>query len=406
MRRLGVVALVVAVSLPLAQPASTQERRVSAALQEVLETRAAAINSGDRVAFEETIAPEPEDFKRGQLTWFDRMQKLPISDYVLRQELDLYGPLTRQKDVDEHGRGTVVTSVEEKFRIDDFDQSPDINTLYFTFARRGSRYLVAGDTPTDDLGLFSERQLWEFAEVNIRTTEHFLIMFHPKDASLANATIEQAEAALPAVGRLWDREWSETVIIFVPSNSAELEDLLGATFDVSNFVAFAQSGFDLEEFSFVGTRIIVNPPNFSRMSSGLKRSILVHELLHVATRDASGIRTPSWVEEGLAQLAQGSPVAPAHRRVARVFDGDVADDMEFLTGTSTDISIAYATALSAMGYMRDEFGLDRVTDFYEELGGVGIAPGTVDYHVDQASKKTLGKSFDEFETAWAKRVRG
>lgn len=232
------------------------------------------------------------------------------------------------------------------------------------------------------------------------------MVFHPQDEALAESTLEQAERAIDQVSEVWQGDWSEKVVAYVPSTVEELEDLLGVTFDVSNFVAFAHSAFDVDEFRFTGTRIIVNKENFIRHSLAARRGILTHELLHVATRDASGILVPSWVEEGLAQLTATTSISDVHASVARVFDGDVATDMEFLTGTSTDISNAYATALSAIGYMREVYGIDGVNRFYEEIGGVGVEPGTVDYHVDQASRTALGKAFAEFEAEWAAEVRG
>lgn len=381
------------------------------ALGALLEGRAAAVRAHDKDAFLDTIDQAATGFREAQANWFDRVVALPLSDYSMKPTLDEEGEFTRKRDVDRYGAPTVVSGVEERYRIEGYDERPTLNLLVYSFVRRGPRWLVASDSDLDDLGLFSARQPWDFGPVEIKKSDHFLLVVHPEEARFAPELLRLAEDALADVDRAWLRPWSRRVPIFVPSTKRELERLLGATFDVGNFVAFAVSSADTSEgFEIVGSRIILNRTNFLRHSPSGRRAILAHELLHVATRGAAGPFISAWVEEGLAQLTEsaGRPDTRFFRERVRAgkFDRRVPEDLEFLSGSGDDIFATYQEALSAMAYLVQRFGLERVGRFYEGYGSARVEPGTPRYHADRAMREVLGISFADLERDWAASVAG
>lgn len=403
---ISIVALALAVSLP----APAQVRSRSSEIQRLLDERAAAVIRGDGDAFLATVDPASEGFRTSQRDWFERIRAVPLDDYSLRLDLDDAPEFTRKRDSERHSSPVIVALVEERFRIRGFDDRPALSNSFYTFVEKQGRWVIASDSDLEDVGLFSSRQPWDFGPIQIRDSEHFMIVTHPQESALAQQLLSLAEGALPAVGRAWKLPWNKKVVIFVPSSQKELERLLDATFDVGNFVAVAVSSVDIDEGWFPVTRVMVNPQTFLKRTPEVQRTILVHELLHVATRRASGPFLTSAVEEGLAQLAEFETppsmeqVNVSVRRAG--FDGRLPDDTDFFTGGGASIRRSYLEALSAMAYAAMQYGVDKINAFYTSFGSARIEAGTSIYHLDRALRETLGVSLADFESEWAKSVRG
>ncbi|MGH2767752.1 MAG: hypothetical protein ACRDIF_02220, partial [Actinomycetota bacterium] len=215
-------------------------------LQQVLDLRASAVRERDREAFLSTVDPEAPDFRKSQVAWFQGMVSVPISEYSLKLAIEEWGEFTRAGDHARSGAPVVLAPVEERFRIEGFDDSPAVGDLFYTFIRRSGGWLVASDSDLEDLGVVGAHQPWEFGPVQVARSEHFLLVAHPEEGAFVPGLLQVAEAALPPVEAVWRRPWARRVPIFVPSGKRELERLLAATFDVENFVAFALSSLDRE----------------------------------------------------------------------------------------------------------------------------------------------------------------
>lgn len=379
-------------------------------VQALLDVRSAAVRARDKGAFLTTVDPRAADFSAAQQLWFDRAAVVPLQSYALRLDLDEAPEFTRKRDLQKHGSQALVALVEERFQIQGFDDHPSLNTLFFTFTRDGNRWVISSDSDLEDLGLFSSRQPWDFGPVNLETSEHFMLITHPADSGSASTLLARAEAALPGVERSWTTPWPKRVILFVPGSQRELEKILDATFDVSNFVAVAVSTLDLDEGWHPVTRVIVNPTNFLKRTPEAQTTILTHELVHVATRPASGPFLTSLVEEGIAQLAESDRTETAflttRSPLRSNFDGSLPEDSDFFTGGGASIRRSYAEALSAISYIFDRYGLEKLGAFYKALGAARIEPGTTRYHLDRSLRSTLGVSLVDFERQWAAAVRG
>lgn len=397
-----VLAVVVLAVMPVRSGAQGDD------IQAVLDARADAVTAKDLDAFMATVDPGAGEFRASQEAWFRRFVTLPAEGYSLTSTIPELGEFTRDSDRDRHGDGVVVARVDERYRIAGYDRRADVNQLFFTFVSRDGRRLIAGDAALDDLGLFSERQPWDFGDVVVLESENFLAVFHPGDRAAAQATLQQAEQGLSQVARAWPREWLGRGVIYIPSGVRELEGLLGVVFDVTNFVAFAASAVDLEEaWDLVGYRVIVNPANFLRYGPGARTEILAHELVHVATREASGPFVPNWIEEGLAQLAESTspPDLGPLVRSGR-FTGAAPEDYRFTSGSNLEILQTYRESLSAVAFLRETFGLEKVGQFYAALGSRRLEPGTAEHHVNRAMREVFGMGLGEFEADWLESVRG
>src|SRR5687767_11317970 len=143
--------------------------------------------------------------------------------------------------------------------------------------------------------------------------------------------------------------------------------MLQATFDASKFVAFAYSTIDPESLGYTGDRIIVNPSVIAGRPREDVVTIMAHELLHIATRDASGPFVPLFADEGLAEVA-GYGETPGLGYFDAIvsgggFDSALPEDFQFSTGTANDIYLSYQEAQSAVRFFINRWGLRRFVAF-------------------------------------------
>jgi len=379
-------------------------------LQAVADARAEAVNSRDRAAFLRSVDTSSPEYRSRQADWFDGLTSTPVVDYSLTVDFDLYGSHARARDRERYGAPVIVTSVEQRFAFEGYQEEPALSELMVTFVKREPGWVFASDSDLDDLGFFSERYPWDFGPVQISTSARFVMLSHPSQADFAAELLPLAEAAMPQVDAIWLKPWAKKIPIIVPSNSDELAKILATTIDVSNFVAFAVTGIDNEEDWEATPRFtIINRERFGRYSPELKQSIFAHELLHIATAEYSGPFTSVWIEEGFGRLAETPRAGDAQffqRRVqAGRFDDRVPDDLEFISGSPTDIFAAYQESQSAVAYLQKRFGTEKLNDFYVRLGEARNEIGTMRFHLDQAMREVLAISFEDFQRDWVQAAK-
>ena len=201
--------------------------------------------------------------------------------------------------------------------------------------------------------------------------------------------------------------WPKRVPLIVPPGEDELKRMIQATFDVGNFVAFAYSTVDTRRgLDFTGHRIVLNPGPFDGRSDESTLTVMAHELMHIATRDAAGPFVPIFVDEGFADYA-GSDADPGalaffnSEVAAGLFAGELPGDHEFTIGDSTDIYRSYQASQSAVRYFIERYGLERFVRFYRKLGRRRIVVGTARHHLDKVLRDVVGTGYGAFERAWA-----
>ncbi|MGH2786814.1 MAG: hypothetical protein ACRDJV_02760 [Actinomycetota bacterium] len=410
---LALIACVACATGPAARLASSTPLGARTAIDELLARRASAWLARDQSSFMATTARTAEDFVVRQQQSFRWSEDVEFGSYELRADWERYGDLVTATIRDRYPAAddVAVLSVEERYRLSGFDRKPAVEDLYYTFVNVRGKWLVANDTDVDTLTLYTARHPWDFDRLEADERGNFLVLSHPcRKGALCGrvpaGAIELAATALEQVDDYWTVAWHRRVAVLVPRDADELERLLQVTFDVDNFVAFATSSVDPRGgIDYTGHRIVLNPQAFVDRPSESTFEILTHELLHVATRDASGPFIPVWVEEGFAEHV-GTDADPQalgflNARVsAGLTKGHLPDDYEFTIGGRTDIFLRYQGALSAVRFFINRWGLHRFVRFYRLLGRVEIAPGTARWHIERALKKTIDVDLDEFERAW------
>jgi hypothetical protein len=410
---LALLACVAGATGPAARLALSTPLGARTAIDDLLARRASAWLARDQSAFMATTARLDEDFVARQRQSFRWSEDVELGSYELSADWERYGDLVTAAIRDRYPAAddVVVLSVEERYRLTGFDRKPAVEDLYYTFVNVEGRWLVANDTDVDTLTLYTARHPWDFDRLEADEQGKFLVLSHPcrkggPCGRVPAGAVELAATALEQVDDYWGVPWRRRVAVLVPRDADELERLLQVTFDVDNFVAFATSSVDPRGgIDYTGHRIVLNAQAFVDRPSESTFEILTHELLHVATRDASGPFIPVWVEEGFAEHV-GTDADPQALEFlnARVSAGltrsELPDDYEFTIGGRTEIFLRYQEALSAVRFFIDRWGLRRFVRFYRLLGRVEIAPGTARWHIDRALKKTIGGDLDEFERAW------
>lgn len=384
------------------------------AIQDLLDRRAAAFLARDRGGFMATIDPSARAFARRQADMWRWSEPVPFESYRYVVDWARFGDLVRPSDRRRYTGAEAVSIplTQERYQLRGFDEVEAVEDVYLTFVKRDGEWLVAGDDDLDAIGLLSARHPWDMGPLVATRSDHFIGLGPPCGDDGAYCAdqdlLARAEEALTRVKTTWTVPWNDNVVLVVPHSGASLARMLQATFDPSDFVAFAYSTVDPADLGYTGDRILVNPEVIAGRPPSDVLRIMAHEISHVATRDVSGPSVPLFVDEGLAEYSAygGSPGLAYFDAIvgAGLFDGKLPEDHEFSTGSSDDIYLSYQEAQSAVSYFIDRWGLGRFTKFYRRLGAARLTPGLATWHADRAMKRTIGMGLRGFEKAWASSI--
>jgi hypothetical protein len=396
---------------PRPAPAPAQPAAERAAIQALLDRRARAIEERDKRAFIDTITRGSDAFVRRQRRSFESMRGVPFASYDLHADWSAYGDLARSGDEDvfPDAQDVTIPVTVERYRIKGLDDAPASESLYYSFAKEDGEWRIAEDRTIADAGFMTARHLWDYGPVVVERHGSFSILRHPCRgqevcARLPEGTPALLDGALARMRRYWSGPWPERVGVVVPDSTAELRRILQASFDLSEFIAFAYS--TAHKGRYTAPRIVLNWRTLENRSASSIQRVFAHELMHVATRSSSGPYVPIFVDEGMADYAsnEGSDASLAFfdfQRSAGALDGALPEDHEFTTGDGTAIFLSYQSAQSAVGFFVQSWGLDAFERFYKRLGRQRSGPGTAEYHLSAALRKTIGIGLGGFERAWA-----
>src|SRR5438105_796881 len=284
------------------------------AVRQVLDQRVDALKRGDRAAFLDTVDPSATDeFKARQGRLYDGLRSLPLAFYELRLRTDEVPDLAGGGLAGRYPGADAVflPPVEAHYRLTGIDTVDAVDGYYFTFLLRGGQWRVVSDRDVEDVGLPSARNLWDYGPVTQERTAHFTVFHDPADRKRAGtlATLcEQAYARLSASfspdgasGARSSRQVPPQIVVVLPHNLDQLREILQATFDLPNFVAFASASVDRDvDWQSTAPRVYVQDANLSRSRRDFQLQTFHHEFTHVAAFPLAGPFVPSWIHEGLA----------------------------------------------------------------------------------------------------------
>lgn len=393
-------------------PAGAQATNVTRedGVRQVLAQRVDALGRGDRAAFLDTIDPAAtSEFKERQGRLFDGLRSLPLASYGLELRTDEVPDLAAGLAGRYPGAEAVfLPPVETHYRLTGTDTIDALDGYYYTFLLRGGRWRIVSDRDLEDVGLPSARNLWDYGPVHQQRTDHFTILHDPADrkrAEALGALCEQGYARLRSTFSLGEtpdpgsnRAIPTRIVVVLPHTLDQLREILQATFDLSNFVAFASAGVDRDEdWKSTAPRVYVQDVNLSRSRRDFQLQTFHHEFTHVSAFALAGPFVPSWVHEGVADWMAGGEKAPSEVDGS---DGLLPEDWEFTTGGAESIIRAYDESTSAMAFLAARKGKSAPLDLLARIGELRAAPGTAEYRVDQGLRAVYGAGLDEFQEDW------
>jgi Tfp pilus assembly protein PilF len=131
-------------------------------------------------------------------------------------------------------------------------------------------------------------------------------------------------------------------------------------------------------------------------------SVLRHELTHSFVAQITHNRAPVWLNEGVAQLEQGSSTGAIGPRLAALYGSGRQIPLNQLEGgfndySSAEASVAYAESLAAAEYIRATYGLGDLARLLQRLGE--------GQSVESALRGTVHGGYAELETEIANYLR-
>jgi tetratricopeptide (TPR) repeat protein len=131
-------------------------------------------------------------------------------------------------------------------------------------------------------------------------------------------------------------------------------------------------------------------------------SVLRHELTHSFVAQITHNRAPVWLNEGVAQLEQGSTTGAIGPRLAALYVSGRQIPLNQLEGgfndySSAEASVAYAESLAAVEYIRATYGLGDLARLLQRLGE--------GQSVESALRSTVHGGYAELETEIANYLR-
>lgn len=215
----------------------------------------------------------------------------------------------------------------------------------------------------------------------------------------------ELDAATAAVTALWGSDWSQQPIVVIASSPSEFASLTHAVGDVPTEVAAATVADPFHPGTRpTGQRVVFGPDAGRRLGPDGLRTVLRHELTHIATRAVTADGSPQWMLEGFAEYAShrdGHRSAPdiAPTLTARARAGDLPRDLPTdaaFTPTSGQATLAYEQAWSACAFIATEFGDPALVNLYRALA---TGPKDPDAETD-ILRDTLGTPREAFLARW------
>ncbi|MGV9565522.1 hypothetical protein [Streptomyces sp. NPDC003480] len=364
----------------------------TAAVQQVLDRRAAAVLAGNRPAFLATEARTADAGGRpaADAAEFDHLRGVPLAAWSYRVTA-----LHRTGD-------RASADAELRYRVKDYDRAPVTAARVLRLTRTDGRWYVSADEPAKRAG----EQLWEQGAVETVRGTHSLVLGVGQPREVLRAYADLADRSVPAVTDAWGTDWVRHVVVLVPRSLEGMAGLLGAPASGYRVIAAVTTGEAGGTTRAPADRIIVNPDAYGVLGDLGKQVVLRHETTHVATRAHTTAATPLWLSEGYADWVgyRGSGRTPGEvapelaRSIARgQVPAALPRDTDFAFSEDADaLAQAYESGWLACRMIADRWGEARLNAFYRAVGDHRTRSGAV----ESALRHTLGMNLETFTRQW------
>ncbi|MEV6755685.1 hypothetical protein [Streptomyces sp. NPDC051214] len=329
---------------------------------------------------------------------YDNLREVPLESWQYR--------LT---DFRRSGARATATA-DLRYRIKGYDSEPLVTSRSLTLQEREGRWYVAAERPARK----ATQQLWDQGPVTSVRGAHSLVLGvgrGERERTTLREYAALADRAVPLVRDAWQGRWPQRVVVMVPKSLDGMAGLLGAPASGYQGIAAVTTGETGGSGGAPADRIIVNPEAYGVLGDFGKQVVLTHEATHVATRADTSPATPLWLSEGFADWVgyrgTGRTAAQAAPELRRAVQGErlpgaLPEDDDFgFSGDAGKLAQAYEGSWLACRMIADQWGEERLTDFYEAVGERKLRPGAV----EDGLRDVLDISLEEFTAQWRTYLR-
>lgn len=298
-------------------------------------------------------------------------------------------------DLRRFGSSAWAAEVSTSYRLP-FDPGPTEMTIAMVFEQ------VDGQTRVASIGGHGDRSaLWLDGPTAIAIRPR-LVVIDTSRSSLATY-VGLGQFALNAVARVLPA-WRGTLVIEVPTNQAQLDDVLQTPSAQLSDIAAVTTTADGTLTNGSPIHVFANPDVFDTMTDLGARVVMSHESTHVAT-DGPLTTMPTWMLEGFADFVAldhaGIPVqTAAHQIIARMARQGIPTQLptsEDLAPTAGGLGATYEEAWLAWRYLGLTYGESKAVALYDAVrNGASVAT---------AFQTVLGASVGAFVQGWRADLR-
>lgn len=400
---------------PTASAVPAAEAR-EAALQELLDRRAAAVLAGDVAGVVGTADPAAADFRARQEATATGLARVPLErwSYEVRGE---GAPLGAGR-LAELGPDAWVADVLLSYRVAGVDPVDQQREQSLTVVRRDGAWLLAADDdgPT-------RADLWDLGVVDVVQTERTVVV-----GTAPRAVLEEqgalGDVAARRVDAVWGTSWPRRTVLVVPADEQQLARVLGrdGTAGLDQLAALtvgAARGSGAAGAEGAVDRVLVNPSGLARLEERGRTVVLTHETTHVAVRAGAAADPPLWLSEGFADLVgyapgEGEEALPPEAVAADLLDAVRRDGPpaslpapEAFDATRGDVAPAYGAAYLAARTVDARYGRPALLELVRATAGRApaevageVVPGAAPVPLEQAVPQVLGVDLAVLEQQW------
>ncbi len=299
-------------------------------------------------------------------------------------------------------------SVVLRFAVTGPDVEPTRRPVSLLVAERDDEWRIVSDESAPESDRRTWRGPWDFGPVTVMSAPTAggtsVVVGHPEQALLIDRLIEELPSAVDAVSEFYGSEWSQTALIFTSGSAEEFAASAGDARAATGVAAVTVSDAVEPGRPVVGQRVVFGPAAQDGLTDFTTRSVLRHELTHIAARADTVDGSPTWILEGFADYSgyRGAGVsftalAPTLSRVVSAGGAPtvVPEDSDFTAGGLRS-TLAYESAWSICAYVAELAGEPALRVLYAQLA---TGPKSA-AEVDDALRRSTGLGTAEFIQAW------
>ncbi|MEV5839755.1 hypothetical protein [Nocardia sp. NPDC052112] len=229
-----------------------------------------------------------------------------------------------------------------------------------------------------------------------------LVVGHPAQRAEIDTLAGELAAATTAVTGVWGPGWAQAAMVVVASNPSEFAALVRSGGMPADVAAASVADPFVPGTQPTGQRVVFSSDAGRRLDADGLRTLLRHELTHIATRAQTVDGAPQWMLEGFAEfvahLGTGHRFADIAPTVAtRIHAGDVPRDLPTAADFAGSGAVAaYEQAWSVCAFVADQFDQPRLVELYRRIAAGKQDPASE----DRIMRDVLGTSRDELVTSW------